>query len=65
MGHLIEILDALVSCFCVSEELRALVESSLNEIELENWKKISDSNDGYLTKTLEIQKRYLVSVFYN
>lgn len=62
MGHLIEIFDALVSSISISDKLRALVELSLNEDELIYWKKISESTTGVLAKSLETQKKYLVSV---
>lgn len=65
MGYLIEILDILVSNANVSEDLRALIESTLingeSDEELKTkWNKITGADDGELPKILDLQKRYLV-----
>lgn len=61
MGHLIEIFDQLVSNISKSDELRALVESSLTEVELELWKQIIAADNGDLVKILEVQRKYLAN----
>lgn len=60
MGHLIEIFDQLVSNISKSDELRALVESSLTESELELWQKLIATDSGDLAQILTVQKKYLV-----
>lgn len=60
MGHLIDMLDSLNLLVLVSQEFRALVEFSLTENELEDWKIITDPADGKLTLALKSQKSFLV-----
>lgn len=62
MGHLIDMFDMLYTLVLDSGQFRALVESHLTESELEYWKEITDSKNGYLTAALKAQKSYLVSV---
>uniref|UniRef100_A0A1L8DX92 Putative sap family cell cycle dependent phosphatase-associated protein n=1 Tax=Nyssomyia neivai TaxID=330878 RepID=A0A1L8DX92_9DIPT len=59
MGHLIEILDSLVSCYTMSEELCALIDSTLNEDERALWQKITATSEGALMVELAMQKRFL------
>ncbi|XP_055690524.1 serine/threonine-protein phosphatase 6 regulatory subunit 3-B [Lutzomyia longipalpis] len=59
MGHLIQILDSLVSSYTMSEELRALIDSTLEEDELVLWRKITAVDDGELTEEINMQKRFL------
>lgn len=59
MGHLIQILDSLVSSYTMSEELRALIDSTLVEDEMVLWQKIIAEEDGELTVEMKQQKRFL------
>uniref|UniRef100_A0A182JKZ3 Uncharacterized protein n=1 Tax=Anopheles atroparvus TaxID=41427 RepID=A0A182JKZ3_ANOAO len=59
MGHLTEMFEALAVNTNVSEELRALVQSTLTLEEQEEWKKLSDGAESYLGKTLSVQTRFL------
>ncbi|GAB0092172.1 serine/threonine-protein phosphatase 6 regulatory subunit 3 [Sergentomyia squamirostris] len=59
MGHLIQILDSLVSCYAMSDEYRALIDSTLTEDELVLWRKITADEDGELTVEMQQQKRFL------
>ncbi|XP_059614467.1 serine/threonine-protein phosphatase 6 regulatory subunit 3 [Phlebotomus argentipes] len=62
MGHLIQILDSLVSCYTMSEELRALIDSTLTEDEMVLWRKITadeEERSGELTVEMRQQKRFL------
>lgn len=61
MGHLIDMFDSLNLLVLVSHQFRALVESSLTEAELEDWKSITDPTDGKLAAALKSQKSFLVS----
>lgn len=66
MGYLIEIFDILVSNANVSEDLRALIESTLingesgEELQTK-WNKITGADEGELPKILDLQQRFLVS----
>lgn len=61
MGHLIEMLDALTTSMKLSSEIRALVQSTLDEKEKEDWEKLAEGDDSELATTLAMQKKYLVS----
>uniref|UniRef100_A0A182T2J6 Uncharacterized protein n=1 Tax=Anopheles maculatus TaxID=74869 RepID=A0A182T2J6_9DIPT len=58
MGHLYEMLDALSTTMKLSEEIRALVQSSLTEPEKDNLKLIIEGDECVLAKTLATQKRF-------
>lgn len=60
MGYLIEICDCLVSNLNVSEDLRALVLTTLSDELVTKWDEIVAPDVGELTKLLSVQKRYLV-----
>ncbi|XP_035914176.1 serine/threonine-protein phosphatase 6 regulatory subunit 3 isoform X2 [Anopheles stephensi] len=59
MGHLLEMLDALSTTMNLSEEIRALVQSTLTEPEKEHLQTIMEGDDSVLAKTLATQKRFL------
>uniref|UniRef100_A0A6B2EKT0 Putative serine/threonine-protein phosphatase 6 regulatory subunit 3 isoform x3 n=1 Tax=Phlebotomus kandelakii TaxID=1109342 RepID=A0A6B2EKT0_9DIPT len=59
MGHLIQMLDSLVSCYTMSEELRALIDSTLLEDEMVLWRKITAEEEGELMAEMRQQKRFL------
>uniref|UniRef100_A0A182NIH6 Uncharacterized protein n=1 Tax=Anopheles dirus TaxID=7168 RepID=A0A182NIH6_9DIPT len=59
MGHLIEMLDAMATTMKLSEEIRALVQSTLTEEEQRIWKVRIENDDSELAKVLEMQKRFL------
>lgn len=59
MGHLTEMLDALAVNMNGSDEIRALVQSTLTAEEQEDWTKLTDGADSYLATTLSVQKRFL------
>lgn len=61
MGHLIEMIDSLVSSILISDKLRALVDGSLNEDEMEKWNKIIEADCGELAMELGKQKRFLAN----
>ncbi|XP_058066021.1 serine/threonine-protein phosphatase 6 regulatory subunit 3 [Anopheles bellator] len=61
MGHLIEMLDALATSMKLSEEICALVQSTLNEDERELWSTIAECDDNELARTLAVQKRFLAN----
>lgn len=54
---MLEILNSLVS---VSQEFRALVESSLKQEQLNEWKILTEPTDGKLALALNSQKSFLV-----
>lgn len=60
MGHLIEIFDILLSSAISCDKYRALIESNLSEDELNNWKMLTDLNEGEIIKEIKIQQQYLV-----
>lgn len=60
MGYLIEIFDILVSNSNVSEDLCALIQSTLNDNEIIKWKNITEADIGELSKILNVQQRFLV-----
>lgn len=60
MGYLIEIFDILVSNSNVSEDLCALIQSTLNDDEIIKWKNITEADIGELSKILNVQQRFLV-----
>jgi len=62
MGYLIEVCDCLVSNLNVSEDLRALVETTLNEDLKHDWNEIVAPDCGELTKIVTTQKRFLADV---
>uniref|UniRef100_A0A2M3Z049 Putative sap family cell cycle dependent phosphatase-associated protein n=1 Tax=Anopheles braziliensis TaxID=58242 RepID=A0A2M3Z049_9DIPT len=61
MGHLIEMLDALTTSMKLSSEIRALVQSTLDEKEKEDWEKLAEGDDSELAATLAMQKKYLAN----
>lgn len=63
MGHLIEMLDALVSSMGVSDEFCALVEKSFinDDAENERWKQITEIDTGHLERVLGLQKKFLAN----
>uniref|UniRef100_A0A2M4BC41 Putative sap family cell cycle dependent phosphatase-associated protein n=1 Tax=Anopheles marajoara TaxID=58244 RepID=A0A2M4BC41_9DIPT len=61
MGHLIEMLDALTTSMKLSSEIRALVQSTLDEKEKEDWEKLAEGDDSELATTLAMQKKYLAN----
>lgn len=63
MGHLIAIFEVLTTFCRENEEYRALVESSLTEDELKNWKMITDLETGELKAELQLQTMFLVILF--
>ncbi|ETN60975.1 hypothetical protein AND_007386 [Anopheles darlingi] len=61
MGHLIEMLDALTTSMKLSSEICALVQSTLDEKEKEDWEKLAEGDDSELATTLAMQKKYLAN----
>ncbi|XP_055374163.1 serine/threonine-protein phosphatase 6 regulatory subunit 3-B [Condylostylus longicornis] len=59
MGHLIKIFDTITTSILESDKLGALIESNLSEDELENWRMITNKDEGELIKDLNTQKRML------
>lgn len=59
MGHLYEMLDALLTTMKLSKEIRALVKSTLTEAEQTHLKTMIEGDHCYLAKTLATQKRFL------
>lgn len=69
MGHLINMFDSLVSSCLASEQLCALVESSILDSDDDeaktvhtNWKRITEPDTGELAIELKIQKTFLVNI---
>uniref|UniRef100_A0A182P5M0 Uncharacterized protein n=1 Tax=Anopheles epiroticus TaxID=199890 RepID=A0A182P5M0_9DIPT len=60
-GHLIEMLDSMATAIKLSEEIGALVRSTLTEAEQENWNEIVEREDSTLSQLLAEQKKFLVS----
>uniref|UniRef100_A0A182R056 Uncharacterized protein n=1 Tax=Anopheles farauti TaxID=69004 RepID=A0A182R056_9DIPT len=59
MGHLIDMLDAMATTIKLSEEVRALVLSTLTEEEQRMWKERIENEDGELAVTLATQNKFL------
>lgn len=65
MGHLIRIFQYITTCISNSDQIGALIESNLNNNEngneLENWKLITNQENGELIKELELQNKMLAN----
>ncbi|XP_049297948.1 serine/threonine-protein phosphatase 6 regulatory subunit 3 isoform X2 [Anopheles funestus] len=59
MGHLIEMFDALSTTLKLSEEIRALVQSTLTEDEKQSLSSLIDGDDSLIAQTLGVQKKFL------
>ncbi|XP_052899541.1 serine/threonine-protein phosphatase 6 regulatory subunit 3 [Anopheles moucheti] len=62
MGHLIEMFDSLSTTLKLSEEIRALVQSTLTEEEKQSLSTLIDGDDSQLAQTLAVQKKFLADM---
>lgn len=61
MGHLMKIFKHITMCISESDHIGALIESNLNDTELEQWKLLVKPEDGEFTKALAIQNHMLAN----
>ncbi|XP_053665159.1 serine/threonine-protein phosphatase 6 regulatory subunit 3 [Anopheles marshallii] len=62
MGHLIEMFDSLSTTLKLSEEIRALVQSTLTEEQKQSLSTLIDGDDSELAQTLAVQKKFLADM---